>query len=330
MQASGRGAAKPPMGIAFEGDLGTRVDAVLAVAMLYGFSGKTESRNIALCISRPGVKAAQLADVLVGFYAGRAVGGFATIGMPESGPPSDETFPAALLAKKNAEGAPLYTSNIGRMLDTADNAVLIRNQLLAQNDQNATIVLAGPATGLVRLLGLYGSRPQVTTKVKQLVVAVGAFPTGPADPSVKGDLAAARTLFAEWPTPIVAVGTEVGDALPYPGVSIDRDFGWSPAHPVADAYRVFKPMPYNAPATALAAALYAVHPDDGYFKLSDPGTISVTDDGRTQFTPGANGKHRYVIVDPEQKDRITKLYSDMVSATPPPRTGRGRGGEPTP
>ena len=45
-------------------------------------------------------------------------------------------------------------------------------------------------------------------------------------------------------------------------------------------------MPYDAPAPALAAVLYAVHPDDGYFTLSEPGTISVLDDGRTQFTPG--------------------------------------------
>src|SRR5204862_381706 len=86
------------------------------------------------------------------------------------------------------------------------------------------------------------------------------------------------------------------------------------SHPVVDAYRAFKPMPYDAPATALAALLQTVHPDDGYFKLSDPGTISVQDDGRTQFTPSAEGKHRYLIVDPSQKDRVTELYTELVSA----------------
>ena len=39
----------------------------------------------------------------------------------------------------------------------------------------------------------------------------------------------------------------------------------------------------------------------------DPGTITVLDDGRTRFTPAADGKHRYVIVDPAQKERITTL-----------------------
>ena len=145
-------------------------------------------------------------------------------------------------------------------------------------------------------------------------------------PSIKSDIAAARKLFAEWPTSLIAVGSEVGAALPYPGASIETDFAWSTAHPVVDAYRAFKPMPYDAPATALAALLQAVHPDDGYFKLSDPGTISVQDDGRTQFTPAAEGKHRYLIVDPSQKDRVTELYTEMVSAKPVPRPGRGRAG----
>ena len=43
-------------------------------------------------------------------------------------------------------------------------------------------------------------------------------------------------------------------------------------------------MPYDAPTWAMAALLYAVRSQEGYFKLSEPGTISVHDDGRTKFT----------------------------------------------
>ena len=315
------------MGIALEADLGRRVDAVLAVAMLNGFVSKAEARSIAFCVSRSNVATAQFADVIAGFYAPRPAGGSAMIGMPDGGSSSeDPPVASAVLSKKSAEDAPLYTSNIKRPLDTPDNAVLIRNMLLAQNDENATIVVAGPLTGLARLLGLYGSRPQIVAKVKRVVIAAGAFPAGPAEATIKSDLASARTVFAEWPTSLVVVGSEVGAALPYPGSSIDADFSWSPAHPVADAYRAFGKMPYDAPATALAAMLHAVHADDGYFKLSDPGTITVQDDGRTQFTPGPDGKHRYLIVDPAQQDRVTKMYTDMVSAKPAQRGGRGRGG----
>jgi inosine-uridine nucleoside N-ribohydrolase len=202
---------------------------------------------------------------------------------------------------------------------------MVRNLLLAQHDGNAAIVLAGPATGLVRILDLYRSGPQIGAKCRQLVIAAGAFPDGPAEPSIKADVAAARKLFAEWPTPIVAVGSELGDALPYPGASIEKDFAWTPAHPVVDAYRAFKAMPYDAPASALAAVLYAVQPDESYFTLSEPGTITVLDDGRTRFAPQADGRHRYLTVDPAQKPRVITQYTSLVSAQPAPRPGR-RGG----
>jgi len=334
-QPTGRGAARPPVGIAFDGDLGNRIDAMLAVAMLNGFTAKTEARRISLSVSQPSLVSAQLADIVATFYRGRPAGaptggvGAITegmLGMPEGrGPADDRPALSALLSKKNADGTPLYSSPISGLINTAESAILIRNLLLAQHDGNAAIVLAGPATGVVRILGLYRSGPQITAKCRELVVAAGAYPAGAEEATIKGDVAAAKRLFAEWPTPMVAVGSEVGDALPYPGASIEKDFAWAPAHPVVDAYRALKPMPYDAPAAALAAVLYAVHPDDGYFKLSDPGTITVLDDGRTRFTPGADGKHRYVIVDPAQKERVLSVYSAMVSAAPAVRPGR-RGG----
>ena len=337
MQPQGRGSARPPVGIALDGDLGNRIDAMLAVAMLNGLTAKTEARRISLSVSQPSLVSAKLADIVATFYRGRPAGvptggvGAITegmLGMPEGrGPAEDKPALAALLDKKAADGTPLYSSPISGLVNTAESAILIRNLLLAQHDGNATIVLAGPATGVVRMLGLYRSGPQITAKCKQLVVAAGSFPAGPPEPTMKSDVAAARKLFAEWQTPIVAVGSEVGDALPYPGASIEKDFSWAPAHPVVDAYRALKPMPYDAPASALAAVLYAVHPDEGYFKLSDPGTISVLDDGRTRFTPGAEGTHRYLIVDPAQKERITAVYTAMVSAAPAPRPGRGRGAQ---
>jgi hypothetical protein len=334
-QPTGRGAARPPIGIAFDGDVGNRIDAVLAIAMLNGMTARTQARRISLSVSRPSLVSAQVADAIAAFYRGRPVAGpgggigqasEGMIGLPESKTVAADTPPfAAILASKAADGTPNYTSSITGLVNTAESSVLIRNLLLAQHDGNAAIVLAGPATGLVRILDLYRSGPQIAAKCRELVVAAGAFPAGPAEASIKSDVAAARRLFTEWPTPIVVVGSEVGEALAYPAASIDKDFAWSPAHPVVDAYRAFRPMPYDAPASALAAVLYAVQPDEGYFTLSGPGTISVLDDGRTRFAPQADGKHRYLIVDPAQKARVMTQYTSLVSAQPAPRPGR-RGG----
>jgi hypothetical protein len=236
-QLPGRGAVRPPIGIAFDGDFGNRLDAILAVAMLNGLTAKSEARRICLSVSRPSLISAQLADVISNFYrapplAGRGGGvGAITegmIGMPEGGPSASATADsddkpalAATLSKKAPDGTPLYTSTVNGLVNTAESAVLIRNLLLAQHDGNAAIVLAGPATGVVRLLGLYRSGPQITAKCRQLIVAAGSFPAGPPEATIKSDVAAARKLLAEWPTPIVAVGSEVGDALPYPGTSIE-------------------------------------------------------------------------------------------------------------
>jgi len=327
------------MSIAFEGDLGNRIDAVMAVAMLNGFAAKNEARRIALAIPRASLKAAQITDIITAFYSPRAIagpGGGGVGGNPEGivGMPDGPSFftdtPAfsPLILKSAPDGTPEYATAVERVLDTADGAVLIRNQLLAQFDQNATLVVAGPATGLARLLALYGAPPQITAKVKQTVVTLGTYPSGAAEAGIKADVAAARAFFAGWPGPVVAVGSEVGEALPYPGATIEQDFAWAPAHPVADAYRLGKTMPYDAPVSALAAMLYAVHPTDGYFTLSDPGTIVVQDDGRTTFTPSATGKHRYLIVDPAQKERVIKIYRDMASSRPAPRPGRGGRGAP--
>jgi len=334
MQAPGRGTVRPPIGIALDGDFGNRIDAVLAIAMLNGLAAKSEARRIALCESRCSLKGAQVADVVASFYSPRAVaprGGVGgnpanMVGMPEEGPSGDPAPLSALLSRRGADGAPAYTSGITELRDTAENAVLIRNILLAQQDGNAAVVLAGPATGLARLTGLFGAKPQVAAKVKHLVAAIGAFPTGAADPSIAADVAAARKLFGEWSAPLVAVGAEVGAALPYPGGSVEQDFAWAPSHPVVDAIRAYQSTPYDPPTSALAAVLYAAHADAGYFKLSEAGTIRVLDDGRTQFTADPNGAHRYLIVDSAQKERAIELFRELVSAKPAAPPGR-RGGD---
>jgi inosine-uridine nucleoside N-ribohydrolase len=228
------------------------------------------------------------------------------------------------LAKKNADGAPVYSHGIHKLNDTAEVTALIRNAFTAQQDQNSVVIVGGPANNLVKVLDLPGAKELISQKVRVLAVAGGAYPDGPPEFNIKTDIAAAKTLFADWPTPIVASGYEIGDALRFPAASIEKDFAWTPAHPVVDAYRAYKPMPYDAPTWDMAAALYAARPEEGYFKLSEPGTIRVMDDGHTKFTPSPDGKHRYLILDPGQKERIIRMYTEMASAKPVTRAPRFR------
>jgi len=61
---------KPPVGIVFDADLGNTIDDALALAMLFGFQGKNESRVLSVSTTKSSLEAAVFADVLVRFYTG--------------------------------------------------------------------------------------------------------------------------------------------------------------------------------------------------------------------------------------------------------------------
>jgi hypothetical protein len=305
--------AKPPIGIVFDADLGNTIDDALALAMLFGFQGKNESRVLSVSTTKSSLAAAIFADVLVRFYTGEP-GPFAPaipIGLSLSGQMS---APNPMLDA--VAGNARYARTIVKMNDTADPVALIRNALSAQFDQNAIVVLTGPATNLAGLLALPEAPALIAQKVRYLVMA--------ADALTMSDIPAARLLFAEWPTAVAIAPGEIGDQIPFPAAAIEKDFAWSDAHPLVAAYRAFRPMPYDAPAVALAAALYAVRPRENYFKLSDPGTVTVSGDGRIRLAAAAAGKHRTLIADPAQKERIQQIYAETASTKPVGRPQRSR------
>jgi hypothetical protein len=83
-------------------------------------------------------------------------------------------------------------------------------------------------------------------------------------------------------------------------------------------------MPYDATTGAMAAVLYAIRPNEGYFKVSDPGTITFVDGGRLKLAKSAQGQHRQLLYDPAQKERLLKVYTEIASAKPVPRFPRFR------
>jgi hypothetical protein len=319
MQQLTRG-VKPPLGVIFDTDIGLHIDSALALAILYAFDAKNQARVTSVSVGRTNLGAAAFCDAVARFYA---AGGFMRslpVGMSIAGWKTEDTPMLSVpLSKKNPDGQPAYKHTVADVNDTADVAALIRNALTAQYDGNCVAVLAGPATNLASVLPLPRAKELIAAKLKFLVVSLGAFPSGEPDPRLQADIASARRLLAEWPGPIVASGHEVSKDVLFPGASIERDFAWTQAHPIVDAYRAYKTMPYDAATRDMSAMLYAVRPQEGYFKLSGPGTISVTDDGRAQFTEASDGRHRYLISDPAQKERIVKTYTELAAIKPVPR-----------
>lgn len=329
MQFPGMG--RPNVGFLVDADLGNSIDDVLALALLYGLEGKNECRVVATVTSKSNLKSAALSEVIARFYAGAVSGAFAAagrtlpVGMGGDGNSSPDTpILTAPLERKTLEGTPLYAHGIERFIDTADPVAVLRNALTAQHDQNAIVFLAGPATNLAKVLDLPGAIDLIAAKVRYLVTATGRFAAGGNDPQIEADIQAAQKLFATWPTPIIAAGAELATFAQFPSAAIEPNFAYSKAHPVVDAYLAAGKMPYDAPTTAVHAALYAARPKANLYKLSPAGAISVDASGRTIFTPSANGKHNFLIADPAQEEAITKLMVEIASAKPVPRTPRFR------
>jgi hypothetical protein len=287
MQIYGMG--KPSVGVVYDASFGNTIDSALALALLYGLQGKNESRVVSVTVSKSCLNAAIFANILVRFYTGEPnpFTGLTPIGLSLSGKmPNDTPMITTVVGK------PDYARDISKMNDTADPVATIRNGLSAQHDQNALVVLAGAATNLVDLLSLPGIKPLITAKVRRLVIAAG--------PDFDSDPAAAKKLLADWPSPIAIAGPEIGSAIPFPGAAIEKDFAWSDKHPIVEAWHANRAGAYDAPATALAAALYAVRADQSGFTLSG----------------------RQLSIDPAQKEKIQQAYVELAATKPvgrPPR-----------
>lgn len=299
-----------PLAIVLDCEFGGSLDNALTLASLYGLSmqEEPESKFLAVSLTRSDLEAAAFCDAVGRFYSSanlreyperfRRYRGF-SVGLSESLPAVKTPALAAALEKKDAEGEPLYPHVVREIVDTADPVALIRNAITAQADDACSVVLSGPATSLAALLGLNGAVEMIRSKVRLLAVAM--------DPDrALADLPAARRIFAEWPTPIVAIASS-DVTLP-----ADLSFDWTENHPVADALDAGG----NALGTiGLAAALHAVRPDADGLELSERGTLSVDDGGRLQLAPGS-GDHRKLTANAES---LAGVYREIVTAEPAPR-----------
>ena len=100
---------------------------------------------------------------------------------------------------------------------------------------------------------------------------------------------AARKLFAEWPTPIVASGWEIGHAIQHTARSMQEDYRYAARHPLVEAYDYYRGLQNDQPTYDLTSVLYAVRPERGYFDLSPPGRIAVEGDGTDARFPAGAG-----------------------------------------
>lgn len=307
----------------FDTDICGDCDDVLALGMIHALQSRGACRLLAVTISVDNALTGPFVAAINRFY-GR---GTIPIGVAGKGGVRAESQFLSLAEQRDG-GQWRYPRDEAVVRDPPSATSLLRKTLANEPDGSVVIVQVGFSTNLARLLDTKADEHSplsgeelVRRKVRILSLMAGAFTQIGDEPryreyNITQDVASARTLAQRWPTPMVWSGFEVGIALPYPAVSIERDFGYAEHHPLAEAYIARNPPPHERPTWDLTSVLYAVYPDRGYFDLSPPGTVAVESDAHTKFTADSAGRSRYVILRPDQRARILEALVQLCSQPP--------------
>jgi inosine-uridine nucleoside N-ribohydrolase len=300
--------AADPVPLIFDTDIGNDVDDALALAIIHSLESRAEAKLLAVTITKDNRFAAPYIDGVNTFYGRPNI----PVGLVRNGKtPADSAMIRVPVERKKSDGSYVYPRRIGDNVPDAQD--ILRRALTAAADNSVVMVQVGFSTNLARLLA--SDRGLVQRKVRLLSTMFGHFPIGQPEYNVKTDIPAAQKLVADWPSPIVFSGFEIGEALLFPAKSIEHDFAWTTDHPVVDAYRNYQKMPYDRQTWDLTSVLYAVRPEADYFKVSPPGRVTVDDKGQTHFAEAPDGRHRYLILDAAQKPRT--LEALILLATQP-------------
>lgn len=302
-----------PIGVVYNTSM-TRPDAALALAAMYVMESKRESHMGSVCVVGAGYSAAVFCDIIGRMYSfGPVRNGNQALAV---GLAVEQGVPDSPMVKTAVEHD--YPRTLQRVTDTSAPVEILRNGVIF--NATSAVILSGPATYLAKTLDLLNVKDLYKNRVKRLVIVDAGTPYN--------DAASLRRIVAEWPTPVFFCPKEVGDALRFPGAQLDKDFAWAPSNPVADAYKSYHPMPYDAPLYDLAATHYAIHPESGFFELSAAGTIDVGDDGSMKFAPGAGDAKSLGIVAAKKDELLTALIdvSTAKPVAPAPNRGGARAG----
>ncbi|WP_068142413.1 nucleoside hydrolase [Roseimaritima ulvae] len=323
-----RASAEEPLHVIFDTDITGDVDDVLALAMLHTLADRGECVIDAVTISKINPLTAPFVDAVNTFY-GR---GEIPIGVTRDAQHRDSLY---LHLVKEREGDRFrYPHDLLSSDDAPDAVEVLRRVLAEADDHSVAIVQVGLATNLADLLDSpaddispLDGRELVSKKVRLASIMAGAFSPVRGNPryleaNVKNGIDAMQRFAENWPDTVPVVWSDfgIGIATRYPRKSIARDFGYRKHHIVSEAYLAYCGPDHDRPSWDLTSVLYAVRPDEGYFKLSQPGRVSVADDGYTSFTPVADGRDRYLILPPGTASRVITTQRALVSQPPVQRS----------
>lgn len=312
-----------PISVIFDTDMGNDIDDALALDMLFKYIDQDKINLLAIMNNKGSKFSTPFLDIMCTWYGYPEI----PIGKIENGVLIDDYVDYAMnVCELKEDGKPLFTGNRSEEdhKNLLDAHKLYRKTLAAQPDASVTVISVGFSTNLARLLETEADEHSplsgvelVKQKVKLLSVMAGSFGEKKRKEfNIINDVEAARKVFDQWPTKIVLSPFEVGTKVLFPAKAIQENFTWTERHPLVHAYHNYRPMPYNRPTWDLTSVLYVAEPEENFMTKSEPGRLTVTEDGYTNFVPEENGRDVVLSVDSTQAVKMKEYFIELISKKP--------------
>jgi pyrimidine-specific ribonucleoside hydrolase len=283
---------KKPVSIIFDTDIGPDYDDVGAIALLHALADSGEAKILATMASNVNPPIVAVLNIFNTYFNRPQI----PIGIPKGNAvnlPAKQKWDSIIVTK--------YPHAL-KSNKEATNAVLLYREILSkQPDRSVTIVTVGFLTNLADLLNSNGDRfspltgkDLVKKKVKQLVSMAGKFPSGK-EFNVDRDVPASKKVIADWPTPIIFSGFEIGveilTGLPLINNNAIQN---SPVKEVFSISIPFDPQDKNGRMSwDETAVLVAVRGWEKYYTLR-PGRFVINADGSNSWDSAGKG-HQYLV-----------------------------------
>ena len=285
--------------VILDADICSSTDDLFALEMLYRYEEQGKCRLLGVVVDREGEANARFADVM-GTYFGRAD---VPIGLVRNGVKDPRVWIdyAHVAATVDSNGQPMFACSIDDYSQLPDGWQLYRRLLAAQPDHSVSIVSTGFVTCLAQLLQSEADSHSslngvelVRQKVKCIYVMGGVFgESEEPDFNFAQSIDFSKAFFRLWPQEVDMMFSpmEVGQDVDYIPEQVIADIDWTDAHPIKQVYlqcncdtgqRMWDPM----------VAIHAVE-GNNLFSLSPRGTVQLTDNAETIFTPSVAGNCRY-------------------------------------
>jgi pyrimidine-specific ribonucleoside hydrolase len=309
MHVNGQPAAKKPVSIIFDSDMGPDYDDVGAIAMLHAFADKGEAKILATMASTNYEGVAGVLSVFNTYFKRPDI----PVGAPKGkalGLRDWQHWTDTVLLK--------YPHKIKTNNEAHDAVKLYRKILATQPNHSVTIVTIGFFTNMSDLLkssadeySKLDGKQLVAKKVKQLVSMGGKFPEG-SEFNLNRDAAASQYALDNWPVPVIFSGGEIGEKVKT-GLPLIHNTTIKNS-PVKDVFTLCIPMAAEDAAGRNSwdetAVLVAVKGYSPYYTLHK-GRIKIAVDGSNTWDDGGKG-HAHLVAKMPAEDVAAIINALMM------------------